>query len=86
MGGGVPPPLLWGKGRGGAGTRSVARKEAKRLLRSFHNRGLEEEARKLREEGEARSRRREAKIVRTDWKAKSIAKKLRESSFPNPRP
>jgi hypothetical protein len=55
-------------------------------LCSFHNRGLEKEARKLREEGEARSRRREAKVVRADWKAQSIAKKLRERSFPNPRP
>ncbi len=52
----------------------------------FRNRGLEEEARRLREEGEARSRRREAEVVRADWKAKSMAKKFRERSFPNPRP
>ena len=45
-----------------------------------HNPGLEEEARILREEGEARRRRREAKAVRADWKAKSLAKKFQRSS------
>jgi hypothetical protein len=43
-----------------------------------YNRGLVEEARRLREEGEARSRRQEAKVVRADWKARSIAKKFPE--------
>ena len=43
-----------------------------------HNYGLEEEARILREEGDAGRRRREAKIVRADWKAKSLAKKFQE--------
>jgi cell fate (sporulation/competence/biofilm development) regulator YlbF (YheA/YmcA/DUF963 family) len=45
-----------------------------------HNHGLEEEARILREEGEASRRRREAKAVRADWKAKSLAKKFQRSS------
>jgi hypothetical protein len=44
-----------------------------------HNHGLEEEARILREEGEASRRRREAKAVRADWKAKSLAKKFQRS-------
>ena len=48
------------------------------MCNRFYNRGLVEEARRLREEGEARSRRQEAKVVRADWKARSIAKKLRE--------
>jgi len=43
-----------------------------------NNRGLVEEARRLREEGEAGSRRQEAKVVRADWKARSIAKKFWE--------
>jgi hypothetical protein len=42
------------------------------------NRGLVEEARRLRQEGEAGRRRQEAKVVRADWKAESIAKKFRE--------
>jgi hypothetical protein len=45
----------------------------------YHNHGLEEEARILREEGEASRRRREAKAVRADWKAKSLAKKFQRS-------
>ena len=44
-----------------------------------HNYGLEKEARILREEGDAGRRRREAKIVRADWKAKSLAKKFQET-------
>ena len=55
--------------------------EANRVLSRHHNHGLEEEARILREEGEARRRRREAKAVRADWKAKSLAKKFRETSY-----
>jgi hypothetical protein len=67
---------MWGKGR--VDTGSVARKEAKRALSSRdYNRGLKEEARRLKEEGEAPSRRREAKAVRAGWKSKSIAKKVR---------
>ena len=65
---------LWGKG--GVDTGSVARKEAKRALSKYYNRGLKEETRRLKEEGEAPSRRREAKAVRADWKSKSIAKKV----------
>jgi len=44
-----------------------------------HNYGLEEEACILREEGEAGRRRREAKAVRADWKAKSLAKKVQQT-------
>jgi hypothetical protein len=54
--------------------------EANRVLSRHHNHGLEEEARILREEGEARRRRREAKAVRADWKAKSLAKKVQRGS------
>ena len=49
-------------------------------MSGFYNCGLEEEARKLREEGEARNRRREARVVRADWKAKSLAKKRFQES------
>jgi hypothetical protein len=42
-------------------------------------RGLKEEPHWLREVEEARSRRWEAKVVRVDWKANSIAKKCRET-------
>jgi len=66
---------LWGKG--GVDTGSVARKEAKRTLSKNYNGGLKEETRRLKEEGEAPSRRREAKAVRADGKSKSIAKKVR---------
>ena len=66
---------MWGKGR--VDTGSVARKEAKRALSRDYNRGLKEEARRLKEEGESPSRRREAKAVRAGWKSKSIAKKVR---------
>ena len=66
---------MWGKGR--VDTGSVARKEAKRALSKDYNRGLKEETRRLKEEGEAPSRRREAKAVRAGWKSKSIAKKVR---------
>ena len=66
---------LWGKGR--VDTGSVARKEAKGALSRYYNRGLKEETRRLKEEGEAPSRRREAKAVRAGWKSKSIAKKVR---------
>ena len=67
---------MWGKGR--VDTGSVARKEeAKRALSRYYNRGLKEETRRLKEEGEAPSRRREAKAVRAGWKSKSIAKKVR---------
>jgi hypothetical protein len=62
-------------GRGKEGKLSVVREEANRILLRHHNYGLEKEARMLREEGEARRRRREAKAVRADWKAKSLAKK-----------
>jgi hypothetical protein len=62
-------------GRGKEGKLSVVREEANRILPKVHNHGLEKEARMLREEGEARRRRREAKAVRADWKAKSLAKK-----------
>ena len=56
---------------------SVAREEA--VLPRHHNYGLEKEARMLREEGEACRRRREAKAVRADWKAKSLAKKFQKT-------
>jgi hypothetical protein len=56
---------------------SLVRKEAKRALSRYYNRGLKEETRRLKEDGEARSRRREAKAVRAGWKSKSIAKKAR---------
>jgi hypothetical protein len=62
-------------GRGKEGKLSVVREEANRVLPKVHNHGLEEESRMLREEGEARRRRREVKAVRADWKAKSFAKK-----------
>ena len=45
----------------------------------FYKRGLMEEPRRLREEGQARSRRREAKVPRADWRADSIVKKVRET-------
>ncbi len=61
---------------------SVVRKEANRVLSRHHNHGLEEEARILREVGEARRRRREAKAVRADWKAKSFAKKFQATLYP----
>jgi hypothetical protein len=68
-----------GKGgrKRGVGTGSAARKEAKRVLLWGYNRGLKEESRRLKEDGQARSRRQEAKAVRGSWKAKSIAKKVR---------
>jgi hypothetical protein len=64
-------------GKGGFGMESVVRKEAKRALSRYYNRGLKEETRRLKEDGEAPSRRREAKAVRAGWKSKSIAKKAR---------
>jgi hypothetical protein len=64
-------------GKGGFGMESVVRKEAKRALSRYYNRGLKEETRRLKEDGEAPSRRREAKAVRANWKSKSIAKKAR---------
>ena len=45
----------------------------------FYRRGLKEEPRQLREEGQARSRRGEAKVARADWRADSIVKKVRET-------
>ena len=65
---------------------SVVCEEANRVLSRHHtmvrphNHGLEEEARILREEGEGCRRRREAKAVRADWKAKSLAKKFQRRS------
>ena len=56
----------------------VVREKANLVSSRHHNYGLEEEARILREEGEAGRRRREAKVVRADWKAKSLAKKFQE--------
>ena len=64
-------------GKGGFGMESVVRKEAKRALSRYYNRGLKEETRRLKVDGEAPSRRREAKAVRAGWKSKSIAKKAR---------
>ena len=55
------------------------REKANPIASRHHNYGLEEEARILREEGEACRRRREAKAVRADWKAKSLAKKFQET-------
>jgi hypothetical protein len=46
----------------------------------FYMRGLKEEPRRLREVEEARSRRREAKVVRANWRANSIVKKVRETT------
>jgi hypothetical protein len=46
-------------------------------LSRYYNRVLKEETRRLKEDGEAPSRRREAKAVRAGWKSKSIAKKAR---------
>ena len=45
----------------------------------FYRRGVKEEPCRLREEGQARSRRREAKVARADWRADSIGKKVRET-------
>src|SRR5919112_2331251 len=60
---------------GERGTVSIAQKGGEaRMCSHSNNRGLVEEARRLREEGEGRSRRQEAKVVRADWKAGSIAK------------
>jgi len=73
------PPIRCGERVGEAGTVSVAHKEAKHVLCDFYRRGLKEEPRRLREEGEARSRRREAKVARADWRANSIVKKVRET-------
>ena len=61
------------------GTLSVVCEKANPVASRHHNYGLEEEARLLREEGEAGRRRREAKAVRADWKAKSLAKKFQET-------
>ena len=55
------------------------REKANPAALRHHNYGLEEEARILREEGEAGRRRREAKAVRPDWKAKSLAKKVQQT-------
>jgi hypothetical protein len=52
--------------------------KANRVSSGHYNPWLEEEARLLREEGEACRRRREAKVVRADWKSKSLAKKYQE--------
>ena len=60
------------------GTLSVVCEKANPVASRHHNYGLEEEARILREEGEAGRRRREAKAVRADWKAKSLAKKFQQ--------
>jgi len=46
----------------------------------FYMRGLKEEPRRLRETGQARSRRREAKVVRANLRANSIVKKVRETT------
>ena len=61
------------------GTLSVVCEKANPVASRHHNYGLEEEARILREEGEAGRRRREAKAVRADWKAKSLAKKFQQT-------
>ena len=61
------------------GTLSVVCEKANPVASRHHNYGLEEEARILREEGEAGRRRREAKVVRADWKAKSLAKKFQQT-------
>jgi hypothetical protein len=53
--------------------------KANRVSSGHYNPWLEEEARLLREEGEACRRRREAKVVRADWKSKSLAKKFQET-------
>ena len=58
------------------------REKANPVASRLHNYGLEEEARILREEGEARSRRRKAKVVWADWKANSIFKKVWETIEP----
>ena len=55
------------------------REKANPVASRHHNYGLEEEARILREQGEAGRRRREAKAVRADWKAKSLAKKVQQT-------
>jgi hypothetical protein len=66
-------------GRGKEDRKYRVKKEVKCVMRTYsYSRGLAEEARRLREEGEARSRRQEARAVRADWKAKSIAKKPRQ--------
>jgi len=64
-------------GKGGVGTGSDARKEAKRVLLRSHNRRLKEEPRRLKEDGQARSRSQEPKAVWGSCKAKSILKKVR---------
>ena len=61
------------------GALSVVCEKANPVASRHHNYGLEEEARILREEGEAGRRRREAKAVRADWKAKSLAKKFQQT-------
>ncbi len=57
---------------------SVVREKADHGASRHYNHGLEEEARILREEGEAGRRRREAKVVRAEWKSKSLAKKFQD--------
>ena len=71
--------------RGGeaGGTVSVARKDTKHVLCDSYMRGLKKEPHRgephrLREVEEARSRRWE-KVVRADWRANSIVKKVRET-------
>jgi hypothetical protein len=73
-----------GKGGGEAGgTVSVARKDTKHVLCDSYVRGVKKEPRRgephwLREVEEARSRRWD-KVVRADWRANSIVKKVWET-------
>src|SRR3712207_7693942 len=60
---------------------SVVCEEANRVLSRHHNHGLEEEARILREEGEPRRRRREAKAVRADWRSEEHTSELQSRQY-----
>jgi hypothetical protein len=77
-------PYAVGKGEGKQAHRKRRVKGGEHVLCDFYRRGLKEEPHRdepcrLREEGEARSRRREAKVARADWRADSIVKKVRET-------
>ena len=76
------PPIHMGGGEAG-GTVSVARKDTKHVLCDSYVRGVKKEPRRgephrFREVEEARSRRWD-KVVRADWRANSIVKKVWET-------
>ena len=84
MGNQTPPIRCGERGGEAGGTVSVARKDTKHVSCDSYVRGPKKEPRRgephrLREVEEARSRRREEKVARADWRADSIVKKVRET-------